>query len=310
LGICRHGSSGHRVSIEPYSRPGAPDVVLFDTYSMLFRAFHALPPLSTAKGEPTSALYGFCSLFLRVMREQRPRCLSFALDAPARTFRAERFPSYKALRPSTPSALARQLERLPELLGAFEAPLFRAPGFEADDVLATLCQRLEGEARPLLVVSGDRDLLQLVSPLTRVLFIGRRAQAPVLFDEHALVEEFGLPASRLPPYTALLGDIADNLPGVPGIGARTAKKLVAEHGSVGALLAHLERVTPPKVREALASHAAQARLNEELATLRRDVALADGPLASPFTASARARLERLFEELEFKSLIPRLQALA
>jgi DNA polymerase-1 len=294
----------------PTRRSEPPDAALFDTYSLLFRAFHALPPLTTKAGEPTSALYGFCSVVIRVLREERPARLAFALDAKTRTFRAERYASYKAGRPSTPSALSRQIERLPELLGAFEVPLFCVPGFEADDVLATLCHRLELEAQRSLVVSGDRDLLQLVGPRTNVLFVGARQQAPVLFDEPAIEERFALPASKLPSYAALVGDSSDNLPGVPGIGARTAAKLVAEHGSVPGLLANLERIVPLKLREALGQHREQALLNEELATLRRDVPLAVGPLAAPLTPSARTRLERLFAELEFKSLIARLDALA
>jgi DNA polymerase-1 len=292
------------------ARPEPPDAALFDTYSLVFRAFHALPPLTTSQGEPTAALYGFCSVVLKVLREERPRCLSFALDAPARTFRTERYSSYKAGRPSTPSALAHQLDRLPDLLAAFEVPVFCAPGFEADDVLATSCRKLENAGRRALVVSGDRDLLQVVGPATNVLFVGRRAQAPVLFDERAVEERFGVAPSKLPSYAALVGDASDNLPGVPGVGERTAAKLVREHGSVGALLANLERLEPAKLRETLERHAERARLNEELATLRRDVPLPEGPVASPLTASARARLEQLFAALEFKSLVTRLQALA
>ena len=292
----------------PTPRPDPPDAAFFDTYSLLFRAFHALPPLTTRAGEPTSALYGLCSVIIRVLREERPARLAFALDAKTRTFRAERYPSYKAGRPRTPSALSQQIERLPELLGAFEAPLFCVPGFEADDVLATLCHRLELDARRSLVVSGDRDLLQLVGPRTNVLFVGARQQAPVCFDERAIEARFELPASKLPSYVALVGDSSDNLPGVPGIGARTAAKLVGEHGSVAGLLANLDRLSP-KLREALEQHREQVLLNEELATLRRDVPLTDGPLAAPFTPSARTRLAGLFGELEFKSLITRLDAL-
>jgi DNA polymerase-1 len=288
----------------------APDAVFFDTYSMLFRAFHALPPLSTSQGEPTSGLYGFCSLFLRVMREYRPRAFAFALDAPARTFRAERDAGYKAGRPRTPAPLSQQIARLPALLAAFEAPRFCAPGFEADDVLATLVERVAGAGRRALVVSGDRDHLQLVGPGTDVLFIGARGQTPELFDEAAVLRRFELRPAELPAFAALVGEAADNLPGVPGIGQKTAARLVREHGSVRALVAELDRVTPPKLREALAAHAERALLNEELATLRRDVALEDGPLAAPLTAAARVRLTRLFEELEFKSLVPRLAALA
>ncbi len=283
--------------------------MFFDTYSMLFRAFHALPPLSTSKGVPTSGLYGFCSLFLRVMREYRPLAFAFALDAPARTFRAERDATYKAGRPRTPTPLSEQLARLPDLLAAFEAPCFCAPGFEADDVLATLAERLASEGRRALVVSGDRDLLQLVTPRTSVLFIGARGQEHVLFDEAAVEKRFGVPPAELPAFAALVGDSSDNLPGVPGIGPQTAAKLVREHGSVRALVAALESVTPPKLVETLAEHAERALLNEELATLRRDVPLAEGPLAAPLGVTATARLRSVFAELEFKSLIPRLDAL-
>ena len=292
---------------KPRSDP--PHAALFDSYSLLFRAFHALPPLTTKAGEPTSALYGLCSVVIRVLREERPARLAFALDAKTRTFRAERYAGYKAGRARTPSALSRQIERLPELLGAFEAPLFCVPGFEADDVLATLCHRLEREEERSVVVSGDRDLLQLVSPRTNVLFVGARQQAPVLFDQAAIEARFELPASKLPSYVALVGDSSDNLPGVPGIGARTAAKLVAEHGSIAGLIENLDRIATPKLREALTRHREQALLTEELATLRRDVPLAEGPLAAPLTSTARARLERLFTELEFKSLITRLDAL-
>ncbi len=293
---------------KPSSDP--PDAALFDSYSLLFRAFHALPPLTTKAGEPTSALYGLCSVVIRVLREQRPARLAFALDAKTRTFRAERYAGYKAGRPRAPSALSRQIERLPELLGAFEAPLFCVPGFEADDVLATLCHRLEREEQRSVVVSGDRDLLQLVGPRTNVLFVGARQQAPVLFDQPAIEARFELPASRLPSYVALVGDTSDNLPGVPGIGARTAAKLVAEHGSIAGLLENLDRIEAPKLRETLNRYREQALLNEELATLRRDVPLADGPMAAPLTSSARARLERFFTELEFKSLVARLDSLS
>jgi DNA polymerase-1 len=295
--------------VNPKPTAAAPDAVLFDTYSMLFRAFHALPPFSTSRGEPTSGLYGLCSLFLRVMREHRPRAFAFALDAPARTFRAERDASYKAGRPRTPTPLSEQIARLPAVLAAFEAPCFCAPGFEADDVLATLAERLARAGQRPLVVSGDRDLLQLVGPETGVLFIGARGQAPVLFDEAAVERRFEVRPAELPAFAALVGEAADNLPGVPGVGERTAAKLVREHGSVRALYANLAGVKPEKLRETLAAHGERALLNEELATLRRDVPLADGPLAAPLTEAARARLTRLFEELEFKSLLPRLAAL-
>src|SRR5262245_26263072 len=163
----------------PWLRMSA-DIVLFDTYSLLFRAFHALPSMCTSRGFPTSALYGFCSVVIKVLREQKPRALSFAVDAPVRTFRKERYAEYKTGRQKAPSELVLQLDRLDELFEAFGVPAFCTPGFEADDVLATLARRLAAEGTSSLVVSGDRDLLQLVDERTRVLFMGRRGKDAVV----------------------------------------------------------------------------------------------------------------------------------
>jgi DNA polymerase-1 len=183
------------------------------------------------------------------------------------------------------------------------------PGFEADDVLATLAERLGADNERTLLVTGDRDLFQLVSATTEVLFVGRRGEPPALIDEQAIAVRYGLSPSALPSYTALVGDASDNLVGMPGVGPRTATKLIREHGGVGALLGALERVTPLKLRETLAEHAERARLNEELARLRTDVPLGAGPWSAPLTSEAGEKLRRLFTELEFKSLLPRLDAL-
>lgn len=285
------------------------DAALFDTYSLLFRAFHALPRMTTAKGAPTSALYGFCSVVIKVLREQRPRGLSFAVDAPARTFRHNRYAEYKAGRARAPSELLSQIEHLPELLESFGVPVFCVPGFEADDVLATLAHRLAAEGATSLIVSGDRDLLQVVGERTRVLFVGARGQKATLFDVDAVKARFGVEPAQLPSWTALVGDTSDNLRGVAGIGPRTATELVLAHGNVAGILANLDHVTPHKLREALRAEAERLLVDEELARLRCDVPLAGETLVAPLTPLALARLRALFEELEFKSLLPRLDAL-
>jgi DNA polymerase I len=287
-----------------------PDAALFDVYSLVFRAFHALPPMNTTAGLPTSALYGFCSLLLKVLREQKPRGAAFAVDAPARTFRRERFEEYKAGRARAPSDLVRQLERLPEIYAGFGFPAFCVPGFEADDVLATLAGRLHSQEKSVLIVSGDRDMLQLVNERAQVWFAGARGKEAMLFDPAAIVERFGLGPEKLPSYAALVGDASDNLVGAPGIGPKTAARLILEHGSVSALLERLEAIQPEKVREALRGSAERLRLNEELTRLRADVPLEAGPLVQPLGAEARERLRLLFEALEFKSLIPRLDVIA
>jgi DNA polymerase I len=287
-------------------------VVLFDTYSILFRAFHALPPMTTSTHEPTSALYGASALFIKLLREQRPEALSFAVDTPKRTFRHERYAEYKAQRERAPSELALQLQRLPMLLAAFGVPVWSLPGYEADDVLATLATRLtETRGCEILIVSGDRDLLQLIEPSVRVWFVGARGKPATLYDLSAVRERFGVEPRQLPAWTALVGDTSDNLVGAPGIGPRTASQLVAAHGNVEGILAQLPYMRPSKVRTSLSEHAERLLLNEELARLRRDVPLATHtPLATPLTSVAVQRLEELFKELEFRSLIPRLKRLS
>ena len=285
------------------------DVVVFDTYSVLFRAFHALPRLSTSSGEPSAALFGFASLVLKVLREERPAALSFAVDAPARTFRAERYADYKAGRPRTPSELSRQLERLPWLLGAFGVPVFCVPGFEADDVLATVARRSADQGRTALIVSGDRDLLQTAGPLTRVLFLGKRGSDAETYDAERVTARFGVPPSQLPAYMALVGDASDNLVGVAGIGPRTAATLVAEFGSMRELTTSLDRVPNVKLRESLREAAERLVMNEELARLHDDVPLEATTLAAPLTATSREQLRAAFEELEAKSLVARLEKL-
>src|SRR4051812_47967673 len=183
--------------------------LLLDTYSLFFRAFHALPLMSTRSGEPTSALYGLSSLLLKLLREQRGAALAFALDAPQATFRHDRFDEYKAGRAPTPSLLALQFDRLEELLAAFGVPVFRAPGFEADDVLATLAKEARMLTVPALVVSGDRDLLQLAGGTIKVNFVGRRGKEAQVYDEAAVLARFGVLPEALPAYVGLVGDTSD-----------------------------------------------------------------------------------------------------
>jgi len=285
-------------------------ILLIDTYSLFFRAFHALPPMSTRAGEPTSALYGFSSLLLRLLRDNRGGALAFALDAPQATFRHDSFDDYKASRPATPSALSAQFGRLQQLLEALAVPAYRCPGFEADDVLATLAKRARDTGTAAWVVSGDRDLLQLARGSIGVHFVGRRGKDALLYDEAAVLARFGVAPELLPSYVALIGDPSDNLPGVPGIGAVTAKKLLAGKRSCQELLEDLENVKGARVRDALVKHRAQILHTESLARLREDAPIAASSIGwSIPTQAAFESLAHLFEELEFKSLLTRLAVL-
>lgn len=286
-----------------------PLALLVDTYSLFFRAHHALPSMNTTSGEPTSALYGFCAALLEELSLRQPIELAFAVDAPQRTFRHDRMPTYKGTRDATPAPLVAQFGRLRQLLEAFGTPVFEVPGVEADDVLATLAARLSGEPREVLVMSGDRDLFQTTGGNVGVLFLGARGQKPTVIDESKVLERYLVPPARLPAWVALVGDTSDNLPSVPGIGPRTASKWIQRFGTVAELLAGAEGLEPARLRDALLAHREQVLATEAMATLRRDVPLGTGPECLPVSAAAVLRLRSLFEELEFKSLVPRLAAL-
>jgi DNA polymerase I len=287
-----------------------PPVLLVDTYSLFFRAYHALPPMSTRSGRPTSALYGFSTALLKELREQRPGALAFAVDAPFATFRHQAYPAYKAQRERVPDPLAAQFAPLRQLLAAFGVPVFEVRGFEADDVLATLASELRQQGEPTLVLSGDRDLLQLAHGSVTVAFLGARGQPPRLYDEAAVATRFDVTAQQLPSWAALVGDSSDNLPGTPGVGPRTAAKWVRSHGNVDQILAHLSELEPARLRVAVAAHAEQIRQNERLSTLRSDVPLGPLPHVGPLQAHAIEAVREVFRELEFKSLEARLDALA
>jgi DNA polymerase I len=286
-----------------------PLALLVDTYSLFFRAHHALPPMNTKSGEPTSALYGFCAALIKELGQRRPRGLAFAVDAPQRTFRHEQLASYKGNRDATPAPLVAQFGRLRELLGAFQVPAFEVPGVEADDVLATLATRLSASGSEVLIMSGDRDLFQTAAEGVSVLFLGARGQTPTIYDAARVEERFLVPPERLPAYVALVGDPSDNLPRVPGVGPSTASKWVLAYGSAQALCDAASELEPARLRAEVVARREQVLVNESLATLRRDVPLGDGPLCAPLTSAALERLRELFERLEFKSLVPRLAAL-
>jgi DNA polymerase-1 len=278
-------------------------VLLIDTYSLFFRSFHALPPMSTLAGEPTGALYGFSALLLKLLREQKPAGVAFAVDRPEPTFRHESYPEYKATRAPLPSPLVLQLRKLDGLLDAFGFPRFSTRGFEADDVLASLAARIDD---PVRIATGDRDMLQLIDERVQVVFLGQRGKPPKLYDEAAVRERFGIPPARLPLYAALVGDSSDNIPKVKGIGPAAAQKLAERFATMEELLAG--EIENARLRALIHDHAEQLRASDLLIRLRRDVPL-EGPLHAPLTPSAVENTRALFEQLEFKSLLPRLEAL-
>ena len=279
-------------------------VLLFDVYAILYRALFALPPLSTTSGEPTAALYGLAALLLKLLREERPAGCAWALDAPSPTFRKQAYAEYKAQRPRLPTFA--RAGRLDQLLTASGFPVFAAPGFEADDVLATLCRRLVAGGDQPVVVTGDLDCLQLARAPVEIHVLIRMQKAK-RYDEAAVRARFGVAPELMPELRAMTGDPSDNLPGVKGIGPRTAAQLLERYRSVAGILEHRAELSP-KVRAALDASADQLPLWADLSRLRDDVPLPEGVLEAPFGEAARTALARLFDELEFRSLLPRLAA--
>jgi DNA polymerase-1 len=283
-------------------------VLLFDVFSLLYRAFFALPPMNTVKGEPTSALYGFSALLLKMLREEHPVGAAFAMDRPG-NFRRQAFAGYKASRAPAPTPLGRQVMRVSDILEALGFPILGATGYEADDVLATLARALRAEGTPALVVSGDLDLLQCAVGSTRVFAVGRGKGQGRRYDEAEVWARYGVAPAELPDWKALAGDVTDEIPGVPGVGAKTASALVRRFGGVAGLLARIEEVEPEALRQAIAGLQRELPLWRELVRLRDDVPLPTGSRWAALTEPARARTRTLFEALEFRSLLPRLDAL-
>ncbi len=247
-------------------------LVLIDGSSYLYRAFHALPPLSNAAGEPTGALFGVVNM-LRGHLKEKPEYIAFVVDAPGRTFRDDLYPEYKANRPPMPDELRAQVEPMMEIVSALGIPIIREAGVEADDVIGTLAVRGAAAGIEVTVSTGDKDMAQLVRPgvsLVNTMSGGR------LDSDAAVVEKFGVRADQIVDYLALMGDSIDNIPGVPKCGPKTAAKWLAEYGSLDGVIAHADAIGG-KIGEALREALPRLPLNRALTTIRTDVALREGP---------------------------------
>lgn len=280
-------------------------LVLFDGNALVHRAFHALPPLTTTRGELVNAVYGFAQMLFKAVSDLKPQCWAIAFDKAAPTFRHVEFEAYKAQRAKPPEGLYEQFDRVRQLVEALNIPVYEIEGYEADDVLGTLARQAEEKGLDVVIVSGDADTLQLVSPHVRVLTPGRVFTQTTVYDADAVHEKYGLSPQQLPDYKALCGDPSDNIPGVRGIGAKTASRLLAEFGTIEGLYAHLDEVNP-KVREALEKHEADARLGKRLTTIVRDVPIELKLDHCQVGHYDRAAVVELLRDLEFKSLLSRL----
>jgi DNA polymerase-1 len=284
-----------------------PLLLLFDGNALVHRAFHALPPLTQPKtGELVNAVYGFASTLLKVFADFQPTHWAVAFDRPAPTFRHEMFEEYKAQRPATPEELKSQIKKVHQLVEAFHIPIFEIDGFEADDVLGTLSKQADEQGIETIIVTGDNDMLQAVLPRVKTLAPRRSFTDTILYDEEAVEQKYGIKPEQLADLKALAGDVSDNIPGLPGVGEKTAAKLLQQYGSLQGIYDHIEDITTSKLQNTLREYRTQAFQSKELSTIVKDVPIKLDLKTCQVSHYNRNEVAKLFQELEFSHLLPRL----
>jgi DNA polymerase-1 len=281
--------------------------MLLDGNSLAYRAFYALPAenFKTQGGLTTNAVYGFTAMLINLLRDEQPSHIAAAFDVSRQTFRVDKYPEYKAGRSATPDEFRGQIDITKEVLVALGITVLAEAGFEADDLIATLATQAEDEGYRVLVVTGDRDSLQLVSDDVTVLYPRKGVSELTRFTPEAVVEKYGLTPTQYPDFAALRGDPSDNLPGIPGVGEKTASKWIIEYGSLQALVDNVDAVKG-KVGDALRANLSSVVLNRELTDLVKDVPLAQTPDTLRMQPWDRDHIHRLFDDLEFRVLRDRL----
>ena len=286
----------------------ASRLLLIDGHSMAYRAFYALPAenFTTATGQHTNAIYGFATMLISLLKEEKPTHVAVAFDVSRKTFRTEKFPEYKANRAKTPDEFRSQMSLLHDLVKGFGISQFEVEGFEADDILATLTSLAEREGVDVIICTGDRDSFQLVSEKTTVLYPKRGVSDLARMTPEAVFEKYGLTPQNYPDFAALRGDPSDNLPSIPGVGEKTASKWIIEHGSLQALVDGAGKI-PGKVGESLRANIQVALTNRELTQLIHDVPLDVSMESLAWSGVSESALTPLFEKLEFRTLKERIK---
>ncbi|WP_376796086.1 DNA polymerase I [Thermogemmatispora sp.] len=281
-------------------------LLLVDGHALIHRAFHALPEmLTTSSGEAVNAVFGFASMLLKALAEVRPAYVAVTFDRSVETFRHKALPTYKAQRPALPPVMRSQFGLIRELVQAFNFPVYELDGFEADDLLGTLARQATEQGLETIILTGDMDTLQLVDECVRVMVAKRGISEVTIYDRAAVQGRYGIEPGQLPDFKGLVGDSSDNIPGVPGIGEKTASRLIATYGSLEAVLEHLAELKP-KERKALSEAREQALQSKYLATIVRDAPVQLDLAACDVGRFNRERTLALFRRLEFHSLVDRL----
>ena len=281
-----------------------PKLVLIDGFHNIFRAFYAIRSLSNSKGVPTNAVYGFVQTLKKILRDEKPELIGVALDLSDQTFRTEKYADYKANRAPMPEELKPQIPLIRRAIEAFRIPRLELDNFEADDVMGTLAKKGAASGYAVMLVTADKDMMQLVGPHVTLFHTGRNK----LYDEAGITADFGVPPAQVIDVLALMGDSVDNVPGVPGIGDKGAKQLIAEYGTVENLLENAEKLTRKAYREGLLNHREQALLSKDLVTIRCDLPVELDPEALRVDPPDVEALRALYAELEFSGLLEELNS--
>ncbi|MEK7124703.1 MAG: 5'-3' exonuclease H3TH domain-containing protein [Patescibacteria group bacterium] len=287
------------------------NLIIIDAFSLLYRAFHALPPLTNKKGQPTGAVYGFLLTLFKAIKDLQSNYIVACFDTPKPTFRHQEFKEYKIHRPEMPKDIASQIPVMKEVLQAFNIPIFEKDGYEADDLIATIAQIAKKEA-DVFILSGDLDNLQLVDERVKVYTLGKGIKDSVIYDNQKVVERFGVQPSQMNDFKALTGDNSDNIPGVPGVGKVAAADLIQRFGTVESLYQELATdtaVLKPKIKEALKENKDKALLSLQLVKTKKDVPLEFILEQCKFNGFDRQKVKDIFIELGFNTLIERLSTI-
>jgi len=283
-------------------------LLLIDANSIIHRSFHALPPFTGPKGEPTGALYGLSSIFLKLWREEKPDYAAALFDRPEPTFREKKYKEYKAHRPETPGQLISQIIEAHNLFPQFGIKIFEAAGFEADDIIATLAEKFKNENDlKIVILTGDRDTLQLVEGETLVVKAFKKGVSETkIYDEKAVIEEYKLKPTQLVDYKAFVGDPSDNIKGVPGVGPKTASDLLQKFQTLEGVFSGI--VGDKKLEEKIGKFRSEAELSRELVILNKNVPVENFSLEDLKVVFEEKTLEEYFRKFGFETLIKRISA--
>ncbi|KPV45807.1 DNA polymerase I [Alicyclobacillus ferrooxydans] len=283
-----------------------PKLMLIDGNSITYRAFFALPPLSNAQGQFTNAVYGFTQMLLKVLQTEHPTHVAVAFDAGKQTFRHNEYEEYKGTRQKTPSELSEQFPLVRDVLQAFEIPALEVPQYEADDIIGTLAREAEAKGYEVLVVSGDKDLLQLVTDQVNAILTRKGVTDVERYTPQTVFERYELTPRQIIDLKGLMGDSSDNIPGVPGVGEKTAIKLLKEFGTVESVLDHIPDVSGNKLKERLTEHKDKALMSKRLATIYREVPVEVDFNDLEYSGHLTSKVLDVFKKLGFKSLVDKI----